>query len=80
MQVYTYSEARQKFDDVLNWSFKDDVIIKRRDGNQFKIIPITTAAKKPARKSPLDVPGIDCGITRKEILEVIHACRSHEPE
>lgn len=38
MKVYTYSEARQRFTEVLNIAREEEVIIKRRDGETFTIV------------------------------------------
>ena len=70
MVSYTFSEARQKFAKVLDKAKKDgSVIIKRKDGTVFEIHPI-------ARKdSPLDVKGVNLGISREEIVDIIREIR-----
>jgi hypothetical protein len=78
MQLYSYTQARQKFADVLNASFSDDVIIRRRDGDEFKITPIKAQKSKNNDRSPLDVPGVKCDVTMDEILDAIHKSRAHE--
>jgi len=50
MRIYNYSEARQNFTTVLNTALKEEVIIKRKDGSKFKIVPIEDNPKKG--KSP----------------------------
>ena len=45
----------------------------RRDGGEFAIRPV------PPGKSPLDVPGVDTGIARDEILAAIRESREREP-
>jgi len=37
MKVYTYSEARQRFAEILNIARDEDVIIRRRGGEAFTI-------------------------------------------
>lgn len=69
MKVYTYSEARQRFAEVLNIARKEEVIIKRRGGETFKII------FKKTPKSPFDIPGIDTKATTKDILKAIRDSR-----
>ncbi|MBI5416798.1 type II toxin-antitoxin system prevent-host-death family antitoxin [Candidatus Poribacteria bacterium] len=70
MNLYTYSEARQKLASVLNEAKRDgQVIIKRKDGTIFKITPDTP------QKSPLDVKGVKTNITKKEILSVLREIR-----
>ena len=63
MQVYTYSEARQKLAIVLKQAERaGKVIIRRKDGRTFALVPETIAA------SPLDVPSIKAKVTTKEIV------------
>jgi prevent-host-death family protein len=70
MKIYTYSQARQKLANILEESKSDEVVIRRRGGDMFTIIP-----KKSRRRSPFDVPGLNKSISRKEILEAIHESR-----
>ena len=66
MMVYTYSEARRKLASLLDQAINEgEVRIKRRDGQSFVIRP----EKKEG--SPLDVEGVDLGITTAEILAFI---------
>jgi prevent-host-death family protein len=71
MKIYKYSEARQNFSTVLNTALREEVIITRKDGNRFKLVPI----KKQVKKSPLDIEGIDTDITTQEIIDVLRECR-----
>ena len=70
MKIYTYSKAREKLADILEESKKEEVIIRRRKGDLFSIVP-----KSPNRRSPFDVDGLRKKITRKEILEAIRDSR-----
>ena len=73
MKVYTYSEARQNLASLLEEARRDgSVQIRRRDGQIFELRP---AAKSSKGKSPLDVPGVSLGLSRKEILNFIHEGR-----
>ncbi|MCL2878790.1 MAG: type II toxin-antitoxin system Phd/YefM family antitoxin [Treponema sp.] len=73
MRVYNYSEARQKFTTVLNTALKEEVIIRRKDGSKFKIIPLAETKK---RKSPLEgIKGIKADITTGELIEIIREGR-----
>ena len=63
MKVYTYSEARQRFAEVLNIARKKEVIIKRRGGETFAIV------FKKTPKSLFDIPGTKTKATTKDILE-----------
>jgi antitoxin Phd len=70
MNVYTYSEARQKLASLLEQAAKyGEVRIKRKDGQIFVIKPQSKKA------SPLDVVGIDLEITAEEILDFIREGR-----
>lgn len=70
MSVYVYTEALQKFAFLLEEAFqKGEVKIRRDDGNILVIRPETKM------DSPLDVPGIDLGISTAEILACIHEGR-----
>ncbi|MFH0789093.1 MAG: prevent-host-death protein [Pseudomonadota bacterium] len=71
MKVYTYSEAREKLATILEESKKEEVIIRRRKGDMYAIIPQST---RP-RRSPFDVPGIDKGLSRQEIVKAIRESR-----
>ena len=66
MRVYTYSEARQKFSSVLDRAESTGkVIIRRKDGRTFALIPERT------RRSPLDVPSIQATVSTKELVEIV---------
>jgi len=70
MKTYTYSQARERLADILEESKKEEIIIRRRKGDLFAIVP-----KTPTRRSPFDVSGLHKGISRKEILEAIRESR-----
>ena len=70
MQVYTYSEARQKLAAVLEQAeHTGKVLIRRKDGRTFALIPDQTAS------SPLDVPFIKANLTTKEIVDIVREGR-----
>ena len=74
MKVYNYSEARQNFSTVLNTALNEEVIITRKDGNQFKLIPLRETKGK--RKSPLEgIKGIKANVTMDDILAAIRESR-----
>ena len=74
MRVYNYSEARQNFTTVLNTALKEEVIITRKDGSRFKIVPIDRDKKKG--KSPLEgIKGLKLDISTKELVEIIREGR-----
>ena len=70
MQVYTYSEARQKLALVLEQAENTGkVLIRRKDGRTFSLVPEKIAS------SPLDVSTIRAKITTKEIVDIIREGR-----
>ena len=79
MIVYTHSEARQKSASLLEQAVKEgEVRIQRKDGQTFAVRP------EPSVGSPLDVKGVNLGITTAEIVQFIHEGRrtvyESEPE
>lgn len=70
MKVYTYSEARQNLSEILNISLKEEVMIKRKDGNIFSIIP-----RLKTKKSPFDIKGIKTKATTPDILNAVRESR-----
>lgn len=70
MKIYTYSKAREKLADILEESKNEEVVIRRRKGDLYSIVP-----KSPVRRSPFDVSGLNKKITRKQILEAIRESR-----
>ena len=70
MRVYTYSEARQNLASLLEQAAQEgEVWIRRKDGQVFVIQP------KRAEASPLDVEGVDLGLSRSEIVQFVHEGR-----
>ena len=69
MKVYTYSEARQRFSEVLNIARSEEVIVKRRGGEAFTIL------YRESSKSPFDVPGIKTKASTQDILDAIRESR-----
>ena len=65
---------RQNFTTVLNTALKEEVVIRRKDGSRFKIVPIDADKKKG--KSPLEgITGINADVTTQELLDVIREGR-----
>jgi hypothetical protein len=70
MNVYTFSEARQRLAAVLEEAQRKGAVrIKRRDGSEFEIAPVRGKA------SPLDVEGVDLGLSAEEIVSAIRETR-----
>lgn len=66
MQVYTYSEARQKLSSVLDQAeVSGKVLIRRKDGRTFALVPVRTET------SPLDVPSIRARVSTEELVSII---------
>jgi hypothetical protein len=70
MKTYTYSQARERLADILEESKKEEIVIRRRKGDIFSIVP-----KAPVRRSPFDVSGLHKSIPRKEIIKAIRESR-----
>ncbi len=70
MAVYTYSEARQNLASLLEQASQEgEVKIKRKDGQIFVIRP------EPKADSPLEVEGINLGLTTAEIVQFVQESR-----
>ena len=70
MKVYTYSQARQNLAAVLNQAKGEEVIIRRRAGDSFVVVP------KERQGSPFDVPGVKTKATTSDILAAVKESRS----
>ena len=70
MRVYTYSEARQNLASLLEAAQREGAVrIRRRDGQSFVLQP------ESSDTSPLDVEGVDLGVTTDEIVSMIREGR-----
>lgn len=73
MDVFTYSEARQKLSAVLDRAqYTGKVLIRRKDGRTYSLIPEKNTA------SPLDVPSIKARVSTKEIVDIVRSGRERE--
>jgi len=73
MEVYSYSEARQKLARVLDKAeLTGKVLIRRRDGRTYALVP------ERMRKSPLDVPFVEADISTKQIVAVVREGRKRD--
>lgn len=70
MKIFTYSQARQRFSEVLDTARNEEVVIRRRGGDSFSV------TYKALPKSPFDVPGIKAEATMEDILDAIRESRS----
>jgi antitoxin Phd len=70
LRVYTYSEARQRLASLLEQARREgSVRIRRQDGQSFVLTP------EESQESPLDVEGIDLGVTTDEIVAFVREGR-----
>lgn len=70
MKEFTYSDARQRFAELLDRARRDGAVrIRRRDGQVFVLRPDSR------RGSPLDVDGLDLKLTTDEIVDLVHEGR-----
>jgi prevent-host-death family protein len=70
---FTFTEARQKLASVLRIASREgEVRITHKSGQVFVIRPEVT------ERSPLDVDGVDIGITADEINEIVREERERE--
>ena len=66
MNVYTYTQARQKLASVLDEAARaGQVRIRRQDGQAFVVRP------DRSETSPLDVPGLNLDVTADEIVQFV---------
>ena len=66
MQIYSYSEAKQKLASLLDEADSNGkVFIRRRDGRTYALVPEGTPA------SPLDVPSISAKFSTQEIVSLV---------
>jgi hypothetical protein len=74
MVIYTYSEARQNLSSLLDMAAADGkVLIRRRDGQTFALVPETVPA------SPLDVPSIRADVSTQSLVAIVRAGRERDP-
>lgn len=76
MTIYTYSQARQNFSEVLERaSTEGEVQILKRDGSLFSIVPQT-----PKKRSPFDVKGVKVNIGVEQLVEIIRESRERNDD
>jgi prevent-host-death family protein len=73
MREYSFTEARQNFASVLDEAKREGVVcIKKRDGEAFYLKPAAT------KSSPLDVAGVDIGMSASDIVDLIRNGRERD--
>ena len=66
MEVYTYSEARQKLSRVLDEAESaGKVLIRRRDGRTYALVPEHSSV------SPLDVPSVRANLSTQVLVTLV---------
>lgn len=70
MDIFTYSEARQKLSDVLDRAqYTGKVLIQRKDGRTYALVPEKNIS------SPLDVSSIKARVSTEEIVDIVRSGR-----
>jgi hypothetical protein len=69
MKMYTYTQAREHLAAVLEEARQQEVIIRRRNGDQFSVI------LRPHGASPFDVAPVRTRATTQNILDAIRESR-----
>jgi hypothetical protein len=72
MKVYTYTQAREQLADLLEEARQQEVIIRRRNGDQFSVV------LRPHGASPFDVAPIRTRATTEDILDAVRESRERE--
>ncbi len=72
MKVYTYSQARQNLSQVLNSAKTERVVIRRRGGEVFAVVP------QRQDGSPFDVAGVKTKAATSDILAAVREVRSRQ--
>ena len=69
MKVYTLSQARAHLTRILDEAKAETVVIRRRRGDSFSIVP------QESQRSPFDVGGIKADVSRKDIVAALRESR-----
>ena len=73
MKQFNFTEARSNFAFVLETAKKEGAIcIAKRDGEVFYLTPASS------KKSPLDVEGINLGLSSDDIVSYVNETRSRD--
>ncbi|MGB5687481.1 MAG: type II toxin-antitoxin system Phd/YefM family antitoxin [Candidatus Electrothrix sp.] len=73
MDIFTYSEARQKLSTVLDRAQNTGkVLIRRKDGRTYSLVPEKNTS------SPLDVSSIKARVSTEEIIDIVRSGRERE--
>ena len=70
MTIYSVTEAKEQLDVLLEEAGREgEILIKREDGQIFVIRP------EPPTRSPLDVQGVDLGLSMSDIVKFVREGR-----
>jgi hypothetical protein len=69
MKIYTFTQAREHLAAVLEEARQQEVVIRRRNGDQFSIV------LRRDSSSPFDIPPVRTRATTRDILEAIRESR-----
>jgi len=70
VREYSFTQARQHFASILDEAKKEGIVcIKKQNGESFYIKPAMP------KESPLDVEGVDLGVTSLEIVDAVRQGR-----
>jgi len=72
MKVYRCSQGCENLSEVLNRARQKQVLIRRRGGEVFRVIP------EHPRKSPFDVPGVKTKAKTSDTLSAIREVRQRD--
>lgn len=67
--TYSYEKAKKSFDLIFKQATLDGKVTIRKDNELYILMP---ASKNV---SPLDIEGVDMGLTAKDIIQFIHESR-----
>jgi hypothetical protein len=69
LKIYTFTQAREHLATVLEEARQQEVIIRRRNGDQFSIV------LRQHGTSPFDVAPVNTAATTQDILDAIRESR-----
>lgn len=74
--MQTYLETQQTLAALLEQARQEGAVrIQRENGQRFVLKPERSPAPASEKRSPLDVEGLNLGISTQEVIEFIHEGR-----
>jgi len=74
MRIYNYLEVQQNLSAVLNIALTQDVVVRKQNGQRFRIIPV----EENMNQSPFEVASINTDITTEELVEILKQSRTRQ--